>query len=118
MYQNEVREMTENELLEFMENNGWKSTEDFIDAELVIGIYELENGTMFESAEDDILDTICKGNWSYAVEQMDDLNVWPDGLIDYIEDYRYEVYDEAYDWFKLEHAVVITEMFYKTRKVA
>jgi len=25
---------------------------------------------MFESAEDDILDTIMNGNWSYAVEQM------------------------------------------------
>ena len=39
------------------------------------------------------------GNWSYAVEQMLVLSVYPDSLIDYIQDYRYEVYEEAYDWF-------------------
>jgi len=59
MYKNEIREMTEAELLEFMNENGWTSEDD------------------------------------------------------YIEDYRFEVYE----FFKLESAVAITELFYKTRKV-
>ena len=117
MYKNEIREMTESELLEFMKNNGWTAEDDFIDADLVIDIYELEQGTMFESAEDDVLDTIMNGNWTFAVKQMDDMNIYPSGLIDYIEDYRFEVYPEAYEWFKLEHGVRITELFYQTRKV-
>ncbi len=48
---------------------------------------------------------------------MMDLGIYPDSLVDYIEDYRYEVYDEAYDWFTLDSAVAITELFYKTRKL-
>ena len=92
--------------------------EEYIDSNEVIELLEKEDGTIFESAEDDILDTIMNGNWNYAVEQMLEFSIYPDSLIDYIEDYRYEIFDEAYEWFTLESAVAITELFYKTRKVA
>ena len=119
MYQNEIREMDETELLELLRTNGWEPKDtEYIDCNEVIEIMELEQGRVFESAEDDILDSIMNGNWTYAVEQMMDLSVYPDSLVDYIEDYRYEVFDEAYEWFKLESAVAITELFHRTRKVA
>ncbi len=118
MYQNQIREMDEQELLELLSSNGWVAEDkDYIDADEVIEIMKLEQGRVFESAEDDILDSICNGNWTYAVEQMLDLSVYPDSLVDYIENYRYEVFDEAYEWFTLESAVAITELFYKTRKI-
>ncbi len=119
MYQNEIREMDEEELLVLLKKNGWSvEDENFIDADEVIEIMELEQGRVFESAEDDILDSIMNGNWTFAVEQMMDMSVYPDSLVDYIEDYRYEVHGEAYEWFTLESAVAITELFYRTRKVA
>ncbi len=115
MYRNE---MEQSELAELLNKNEWVTeNKDYIDADDVIEIMELESGRVYESAEDDILDTIMNGNWTHAIEQMLDLSVYPDSLIDYIENYRYEVYEDAYDWFKLEHAVAITEMFYKTRKL-
>ena len=71
MYQNEIREMTEPELQELLSSNGWSVKDaDIIDADEVIEIMQIEDGTVYESAEDDILDTIMNGNWSYAVEQM------------------------------------------------
>jgi hypothetical protein len=119
MYQNQIREMTETELREFVKNNKLTlSDPEYLSDDEVIEVYESEVERMFESAEDDILDTIMNGNWSYAVDQMLDLSVYPDSLVDYIENYRYEVYDEAYDWFTLDSAVAITELFYRTRKVA
>jgi hypothetical protein len=119
MYQNQIREMTETELREFIEENKLTlSDPEYLSDDEVIEVYEKEVDRMFESAEDDILDSICNGNWTFAVEQMLDLNVYPDSLVDYINDYRYEVFDEAYEWFTLESAVAITELFYRTRKVA
>ena len=119
LYKNQIREMDESELLELLRVNDWTLRDaDYVDADEVIEIMELEQGTVYESAEDDVLDTIMNGNWTYAVEQMLDLSIYPDSLIDYIQDYRFEVYDEAYEWFTLESAVAITELFYKTRKVA
>ena len=119
MYQNQVRELTENELREFIEENKLILRDpEYLSDDEVIEVYEKEVDHMFESAEDDILDTICNGNWSYAVEQMLDMNVYPDSLVDYINDYRYEVFEEAYEWFTLESAVAITELFYRSRKVA
>ena len=118
MYQNQIREMTENELREFIEDNKLILRDlEYLSDDEVIEVYEREVDRMFESAEDDILDSICNGNWSYAVEQMLDLNVYPDSLVDYIEEYRYEVFEEAYVWFTLDSAVAITELFYRARKV-
>ena len=119
MYRNEINEMEQSELATLVEEKSLAvDVEEYIDSDEVIELLQKEDGTIFESAEDDILDTIMNGNWSYAVEQMMDLNVYPDSLVDYINDYRYEVFDEAYEWFSLESAVAITELFYKTRKVA
>ena len=119
MYKNEINEMDQTELEALVASSGLDiDITEYIDCDEVIEALERNQGTIFESAEDDILDTIMNGNWTCAVEQMDDMNIWPSSLIDYIEDYRYEVYDEAYEWFTLESAVAITELFYKTRKVA
>ena len=118
MYRNEINEMDQSELATLVEEKSLAvDVEEYIDSDEVIELLQKEDGTIFESAEDDILDTIYNGNWSYAVEQMMDLNIYPDSLVDYINDYRYEVFDEAYEWFTLESAVAITELFYRTRKV-
>ena len=119
MYRNEINEMDQSELLSLVQESALAvDVAEHIDADEVIEALERSQGRMYESAEDDILDTIMNGNWSYAVAQMLDLSVYPDSLIDYIQDYRFEVYEEAYDWFTLESAVAITELFYRTRKVA
>ena len=118
MYRNEINEMDQSELATLVEEKSLAvDVEEYIDSDEVIELLQKEDGTIFESAEDDILDTICNGNWTFAVEQMMDLNVYPDSLVDYIENYRYEVYEEAYEWFTLESAVAITELFYRSRKV-
>ncbi len=119
MYKNEIYEMDQGELISLVEeNNLTLDVTEYLDCDEVIESYEHNHGRVFESAEDDILDSICNGNWTYAVEQMMDMNIYPDSLIDYIEDYRYEIFDDAYEFFKLDSAVAITELFYKTRKVA
>ena len=117
MYQNEIREMDEAELLEVVESHRLAlDDENFIDADEVIELLEHEIGKVFESAEDDILDSIMNGNWTQAVEQMFWNHIHPHGLVDYVNDYRFEVYDEAYEWFDLESAVSITELYNQMRK--
>ncbi len=117
MYQNEIREMDETELLELMKINAWvPKDENLIDADEVIEVMEYEQGKVFESAEDDILDSIMNGNWSQAAEQMHELYISPHGLVDYVNDYRFEAYDEAYEFFDLESAVSITELYSQVKK--
>ncbi|WP_373033817.1 hypothetical protein [Sulfurovum sp.] len=117
MYQNEIREMDEAELMEVVESHKLTlDDENFIDADEVIELLEHEIGKIFESAEDDILDSIMNGNWAQAVEQMFQNHIHPHGLVDYINDYRFEQYDGAYEFFTLESAVSITELYNQMRK--
>ena len=117
MYQNEIREMNESELLKLLSTNGWSvKDENYIDADEVIEIMELEQGRVFESAEDDILDSILNGNWTQAVEQMFENYISPHGLVDYVSDYRFEVSDESYEFFDMESAVSITELYSTMRR--
>ncbi len=83
--------------------------------EYTLDALEGENN-LYESAEDDILDSIMNGNWTQAVEQMFENHIHPHGLVDYVEDYRFEQYDEAYEFFNLESAVSITELYNQMRK--
>ena len=117
MYQNEIREMSEVELLELLSSNGWSvENPEYVDADEVIEIMQLEQGTVFESAEDDILDTIMNGNWTQAVEQMLENYITPHGLVDYVNDYRFEEFEDAYRFFNLESAVSITELYSQMRR--
>ena len=118
-YQSTVRQMDNKELMYILKSYALVLDDtDPIDVDELIEAYEYEHGTMFESKEDDILDTIMNGNWSDAVEQMLESNVTPSGLVDYIEEYREELGAEYYNWFTLDSAVAITELFYRTRNAA
>ena len=117
MYQNKIREMDEAELMEVVESHKLVlDDEDFIDADEIIELLEYQTGKIFESAEDDILDSIMNGNWTQAVEQMFENHIHPHGLVDYVNDYRFEQYDEAYEFFNLESAMCITELYSQMRK--
>ena len=119
LYKNQIHEMNENELTHLaMSKSIELEDSEYVDPDEIIELIEDREGTIFESPEDDILDSIYNGNWSYAVEQMHDMNIYPDGLIDYIEDYRFEVNPDAYDWFTLEHAVNITQLYYQLQRIA
>lgn len=111
MYKNEIREMNEAELIELIAENNL--TIDYVDSDEVIELLEYEKGTIFECIEDDILDSIMNGNWTDAAKQMHEEYITPNGLVDYINDYRFEEYDEAYEWFNLDSAVAITELYYR-----
>lgn len=114
MYKNEIRELDEAELLALISEHSLSiEDEEFIDCEEVIELLEQENGTIFECIEDDILDTIMNGNWTDAANQMHEGYITPHGLIDYVNDYRYEQYEEAYEWFDLSSAATITELYYR-----
>lgn len=113
MYQNEIREMSETALYVLAAEHNVVTKHN--DTDEIIELLEQEIGTIFECAEDDILDSIMNGNWSQAVEQMQEHYITPHGLIDYINDYRFEQYDEAYEFFDLDSAVSITELYYQEK---
>lgn len=116
MYQNQIREMNKVELVEIITEYNLKIEDPgFVDADEVIELLEYELGKVFESAEDDILDSIMNGNWTDAAKQMHDEYITPHGLVDYVNDYRFEVFDEAYAFFTLESAVSITELYNQIR---
>ena len=118
MYQNEIKEMDREELAQIIEEYSLKIEDtEFIDCDEVIELLEQEQGKLFKCPEDDILDTILNGNWTDASKQMHEMYITPHGLVDYINDYRFEEYEEAYDWFTLESAVSITEL-YNQKEVA
>jgi hypothetical protein len=116
-YRTEIEGANRRELVELIEAYALG-----IDYHEVDDTYELREYTMdklaaennlYECVEDDILDTINNGNWSDAAKQMHDNYITPHGLIDYVDDYRYEQFDEAYDFFDLGSAATITELYYK-----
>ena len=114
MYQNEIREMSETELQKLISDNNLTIEDtDFIDADEIIELLEQEIGTIFECVEDDILDSIMNGNWTDAAEQMKENYITPHGLVDFVNDYRYEQYEEAYEFFDLSSVATITELYYR-----
>ncbi len=111
IYRNEIHEMEDIELLELIAKYALKvNTTDYIDVDEIIEALEYTEGTIYESVEDDILDSIHNGNWTEASKMMWSKFISPNALIDYINDYRFEQYDEAYEWFNLSSAVSITEL--------
>ena len=116
LYRNEIVEMEQIELLEVIAAHALvveSDEEGWIDADDVIEALEVQEGTIFECAEDDILDSIYNGNWTEAAKMMWDKFVSPNALVDYVSDYRFEQYDEAYEWFDLSSAVCITELYHQ-----
>ena len=117
LYRNEITEMEQIELMELIakyalrvesDSEGWIDTDDVIEA---------LTGIIYECPEDEILDSIYNGNWTQAAHQMLELYVTPSALVDYIEDYRFENYAEAYEFFDLSSAVCITQLYEQQRRV-
>ena len=118
LYRNEILEMDEGELLQLAAEHKLELDDpDYIDADEIIEQLEESTGKLFDSAEDDILDTICNGNWNDGAKQMLEQHVTPDSLVDYINDFRYEQYEEAYEWFDLSSAVAITDVYHMVKKM-
>ena len=118
LYRNEIQEMDEGELLQLAaEHKLVLDDPDYIDADEIIELLEEAEGKLFDSAEDDILDTICNGNLNDGAKQMLEQHVTPDSLVDYINDFRYEQYEEAYEWFDLSSAVAITDVYHMVKKM-
>ena len=119
-YRTEIETASRRELIELIEEYALgidyqEEPDQYELREYVLDALEREN-SLFESAEDDILDSIMNGNWTQGVEQMFDNYITPHGLVDYVNDYRFEQFDEAYEFFNLESAVSITELYSQMRK--
>ena len=118
-YRNEIETASRKELIELVEEHALgidyhiEADEDEL-REYVLDALEREN-LLYLSVEDDILDTIMNGNWTQAVEQMLENYITPHGLVDYVQDYRYEEFEEAYEFFNLESAVSITDLYSQMR---
>ena len=116
-YRTEIETANRRELMEIIEAYALG-----IDYYEVDDTYELREYTMdkleaennlYECVEDDILNTIMNGNWTDAAQMMHENYISPNGLVDYINDYRYEEFDEAYEFFTLDSAVAITELYHR-----
>ena len=121
MYKMEIHMMEQIELMELIAEQAIVVESDdsgYVDADDVIEALEIQDGTMFECVEDDILDSICNGNWTQAAKMMLDKFITPNVLVDYVSDYRYEQYEEAYEFFDLSSAVCITQLYETDRRVA
>lgn len=121
-YRTEIEEATRKELIELIESYALG-----IDYHVEDDLYELreyvldalaDENNLFECIEDDILDSIMNGNWTDAAKQMYDNHITPHALVDYVQDYRFEQYDDAYEHFDLDSAVSITELYYQVRSAA
>ncbi len=121
-YKTEIREMNEAELIAVVAEYALKIEDtDYIDADEIIEIIEDRHETLFECAEDDILDSIYNGNWSQAVEMMQDTDtgyMFPSQIADYIEDQRFEIDDSMYEWFDLGSMSALCDTFYSARENA
>ena len=120
-YKNEIDSMNDAELLELLEAKGIEQhiEEDrTFDSDYIIELIEYHEGTVFDCREADILDSIRNGNWTDAVEQMQDTDegyLFPSAISDYIENYRYEMSEEAYSWFDLGSMSGLCSVFYDAR---
>lgn len=120
IYRNDIQEMEQIELMEVIALHALtveSDDEGWIDADDVIEALEQVEGTVYECVEADILDSIYNGNWTEAAKMMLDKFISPSTLVEYIEDYRYTEYEEAYEFFDLSSAVVITQLYEEQRRV-
>ena len=116
-YRTEIEGANRRELIEVIEAYAlgidyYEVADTYELREYTLDKLEAENN-LYECAEDDILDTINNGNWTDAAKQMHENYITPHGLVDYVNDYRYEQYDEAYEHFDLSSAATITELYYR-----
>ena len=119
-YRTEIETASRRELIELIETCAlgidYHEEPDVCELrEFVMDKLESEN-SLYLCAEDDVLDSIMNGNWTQAVEQMLEVYITPNGLVDYINDYRFEEYEDAYEFFDLSSAVSITELYNQMRK--
>ena len=119
LYKNEINQMDGVELLALADRyNLVLQDRESVDADEVIDLIEYYDCRVYESVEDDILDSIRNGNWTDAAKQMLESHITPNALIDYINDYRFEHYEEAYEWFDLSSAVSIAELYHELKRVS
>ena len=117
LYKDEINMMDEEQLWAVLKSNKIDCEFEVLDADDVIELLEYHEGKVYESVEDDILDSIYNGNWTQGAEQMLQNHITPNALVDYINDYRFENSQEAYDWFDLSYAVTIAQLYQQERGV-
>jgi len=117
LYRDEINMMDEEELWKVLKTKKIDCEFEVLDSDDVIELLEHHEGKVYESIEDDILDSIFNGNWTDGAKQMVENNITPNALIDYINDYRFENIQEAYEWFDLSSAVAITQLYEQKRGV-
>ena len=115
LYRDEISMMDEGQLWAVLKNHKIDCEREVLDMDDVIELLEYHEGKVYESIEDDILDTIFNGNWTDGAKQMVQNHITPNALVDYIENYRFENIQEAYEWFDLSSAVAITQLYLQAR---
>ena len=115
LYRDAINMMGEEELWAVLKSKKIDCEIEELNSDDVIELLEYHEGKVYESVEDDILDSIFNGNWTQGAKQMVRNHVSPNALVDYIEDYRFENIQEAYDWFDLSSAVAITQLYQQER---
>ena len=73
-----------------------------------------EREGLFDTAYDDILDSIYNGNWTEGAEIMLREHIHPNNLIDWLEEQREDI-QEYYSFFGLSHAVAMAEEYRTVR---
>jgi hypothetical protein len=117
LYRNEINQMDDVELLALADRyNLVLEDRENVDADEVIDLIEYYDSRVYESVEDDILESIRNDKCKDGAKQMLENNITPHGLIDYVNDYRFEQNEDAYEWFDLSSAVAITELYHETRR--
>ena len=115
LYKDEINNMGKEQLWEVLKSKKIDCELKQLDSDDVIELLEYHEGKVYESVEDDILDTIFNGNWTDGAKQMVQNHITPNALVDYIENYRFENIQEAYEWFDLSSAVAITQLYLQAR---
>jgi len=102
MYRNEINEATKVELINEIKSNSYDVEYKDIELEELREslIEELEsNGDWIETIEDDILDSICNGNWNEGAKLMLEESISIFNLIDFVEEISEELGYNVYSWF-------------------
>ena len=119
LYKNTILEMEQAELLTLVTTHTLKLDDpDFLDPDEIIELLEDKDGRMFDSPEDDVLNTIYYGNWNGGAKQMLNNCITPDSLVDYINDFRYDKNEEGYEFFDLSSAVAITDVYHMQKALS
>jgi len=117
LYRDEIYMMDEEQLWAVLKAKKIDCEREVLDSDDVIVLLEYHEGIVYESIEDDILNSIYNGNWTDGAKQMVKNYITPNALIDYIDNYRFENIQEAYEWFDLSSAVAITQLYEQKRGV-